>query len=840
MAKSDNPSDSFLQAMSLTVENGSPEQSDPFWIHETIDATRWNAAFPYQLLVVKREAGGGYTMPVGTAAPGAGGGVNGGGDWTFTFPFPPESISVAMPFAINGQVTQGGYVEEHGGAPIRMISFNGTLGVLALRPAAATRTTGNLAEAIFGGTIQQARSVATSARNLASDFSSNNTNFKPNLIEDDFTAATDLSKSSGYYQMRVLQNFLENYASFKKTAAGAPYRLALAMWKDQSVYLVTPQQFAASKNAGSPFEYLYSLSFKAWRRINLENVSPNPFSAFTPVALKPNALARALKALLDARDVLENARDIVSAVGGDLDKALFEPLRQTTMFCKDLLNLPLAFSDLPVQILGDCQGAVTGFVATQQAFSGASETFRSQTTKVANAYKGLADAAAAAQTLDTGVGKIEGAGLAVTHPGLDIFFRPHDYYDVLKNIGPGDVNVPPAAIKAIGAERQRIRQLKRIDHEANRDAVLQVQADFEAAVGAGNTTFNTTYKRSNKVSTKTPTSSDFKVIFALNRVGLELNRLAASGTINQNKLSSISFLAGLARGAGIAFTEPASKFAIPYPYGETIEQVAKRYLGDPDRWIEIVALNGLRSPYVDEVGFDTPLLTNGNGNQVVVADAFNLYHGQQVVLASTSTAQTMRRITKIEHLSTTNHVVTLDGDPDLARFHVSAAAVVHAFLPDTVNSQMMIYIPSSRPPAEVDMQLKAIPGLDQFDQLLNVGGVDILLTSTNDLAMTPDGDTRLAIGLANIIQTARLRLSVVQGTLLQHPTFGLPIKVGGSVADLDAKTLLKSVRNLFSDDPTFTGVTSASVLMNGPVANIAMSVGVRGQNQTVPISFALK
>ena len=276
--------------------------------------------------------------------------------------------------------------------------------------------------------------------------------------------------------------------------------------------------------------------------------------------MKPNALARALKALLDARDVLENARDIVSAVGGDLDHALFEPLRQTTMFLKDALNIPLAFADLPVQVLQNCQKAVTGFIATQQTFAGASDTFRSQSTKVAKAYSDLADYATLNMSSETGdgslriltppdinFGKHAVRGEFETHPALDLFRRATDYYDVLKNIQPGQVNVPPAAIKAIVAERAKIRQLKRIDHEVHRDAVLQVQADFEAAVGAGNTTFNKTYRRAAVTTTKVPTPSDFRVIFALNRVGMELNRLAASAAINQGALSSVSFLAGLAR-----------------------------------------------------------------------------------------------------------------------------------------------------------------------------------------------------------------------------------------------------------------------------------------------------
>jgi hypothetical protein len=76
--------------------------------------------------------------------------------------------------------------------------------------------------------------------------------------------------------------------------------------------------------------------------------------------------------------------------------------------------------------------------------------------------------------------------------------------------------------------------------------------------------------------------------------------------------------------------------------------------------------------------------------------------------------------------------------------------------------------------------------------------------------------------------------------LNRHPTFGLPVKVGQSVADLDAKTLLKAAKNLFVDDPAFTGVESASVLVNGPVTSISIGVGIRGQSQVVPLTFDIK
>lgn len=807
---------SFLATTETAADNHSVAQNHSFWSQEPIDALRWNGVFPYQLLVVKSNNGKYETVP----------------HWQFTFPFPPESISESMNPAVTGSVTQGGFIEEHGGAPIRLINFSGTLGVLPLRGAAETRKTANFAGAIFGGTVEQAKRVAVSAQGLASDFTGQNTAFQENLVPDAAVAGGDVTvgKTSGYYQMRLLKRFFENYYNFKTKKENKDARLALCLWKQQAVYLVSLTGFNSNQTAASPLEYTYNLSFRAWRRINL-NEGPSAANVYVPAPRAPNGLGKILKGISDARDVLENARDILSAVVGDVERAIFTPLRQTSLFAKDLTGTKLAFTDLPKHVLDSSKAAIVGFIAIREK-NGEKNGFPSQVHN--DIAHGIAKAAAASSR-DMRAPSHREQREQDDDSAFDVFRHPELFYDFLKEMKPGDMQMPPEAIAGIIKERNAVSAFTRKDFERMRDDAKRATADFADSVGVGNDLYNLTFQRPRVSANKTATADDYKVLFALNKFISQLNKLSATTETQRKRLSSVDYVAGLARQSGIAFREPKSKFLVPFPYGVTMEQLATRYLGDPDRWIEIAALNGLRAPYVDEEGFQVPLLTSGSGNEVVVADVTNLYLGQQVVLVATGTSKSTRRITQIISESDTLHTLVLDGDSDLARFTVARQAIVWAFLPDTVNSQMTLYIPSPEEPASADYQAKAIPGLNVYDQFLNIGGVDLLLTADNDLALTPDGDCRLAVGLQNLIQEIRIRLSLAKGSLNRHPEIGFPVSVGTSIADMSAKDIAKTLKSMFADDPVFTGVQAVSVETVGNSTKISMSVTVRGGTQPIPL-----
>jgi hypothetical protein len=80
----------------------------------------------------------------------------------------------------------------------------------------------------------------------------------------------------------------------------------------------------------------------------------------------------------------------------------------------------------------------------------------------------------------------------------------------------------------------------------------------------------------------------------------------------------------------------------------------------------------------------------------------------------------------------------------------------------------------------------------------------------------------------------------VKGGLIRHPSLGLTIEVGTTIAETSAKELAKNLREMFSDDPAIEAISSVSVLIAGGSAKLAMSVKAYGASQLIPISVDLR
>jgi len=798
---------------------------DPFWAYASLDAARWNQSFPYVLRLYKRAPANSQNTG-GTS-------VDENGGWVpddnvippYVLPIPPEALSISVPWAITTTPTLGGIIEQHNAAPLRMITLQGTTGVLPLRGNPLANQPLTTFQGIAAGTLQGVNAVVTAFQNLLG----------PPAIQN-VVSNTDpgVSSGSGYMQFQLLKRFLEAYTTFKKQAAGRNYMLGLAIYKDQEVYLVSPMSFDLQRSGASPWEYSYSMTFKAWRRVLPTSGGPVAYQ-YQPPARDPNVMAQILNSLQGAQQVLQGVKAVLQGVQADVEKIIIEPMRQATLFVKNFLGVVVTAADMPANIISSLQQPILETLSIQGAVNA---TFLAVSNLPESVVQAWINLAIASQKATTNSAQAAGASSSLqgASPANLINSTPLENFQFYSTIPLGGLNLRPAMADAIQNEINTVNQLQRQDFELMVSNIQTFLNNYEATIGLSDPTYRKLYNLPATVPVRLATATDFDTLFSMNNLLLALEALAASASINQNTLNAVDYIAGLATQSGIAFQVPVGKFLVPFPYNSTLEKLANTYLGDPNRWMEIATLNGLQDPYVDEVGFFTPLIANGNGVILNVADGKNFFAQQQIWVSSNAIPVLKLRVTKVETVSPTLTLLYTDSTTDLAAYRVNDGAQIQAFAPNTVNSLQSLYIPSPNAPQNDNFQEIAIPGVDYFDPLVQVGGIDLLLTQDNDLVFTPAGGGRLAVGLNNIIQKVRLALTTPQGQLLHHPSYGFPVQPGSSTADSSASAILKACQTLFQGDPTFGPVRSVTVNKSGPTVAITLAIPISGTAKVIPVT----
>ena len=335
------------------------------------------------------------------------------------------------------------------------------------------------------------------------------------------------------------------------------------------------------------------------------------------------------------------------------------------------------------------------------------------------------------------------------------------------------------------------------------------------------------------------TLQEFELITALEEAVLQMHILTATRDLDdQRGQSPLEYVGGLADDSGITFNSTSTaKILSPVPFGLTIQQISARYLGDPDRYNEIITLNNLRSPYIDEDGFFYTLLTNGDGRNFTIDSDKNLYIDQKIQLSSNTVPLFTRKISAIEKITDSNYLITVDGVDNLSSLTTVDNAKIRAFLPGTTNSQNQIYIPSDEAISD-EPRTFDIPHLEG-DTLTGLSKIDWLLQDSGDVVVNSFGEVNLSNGITNLIQALKMKIVTQKGTLLSNAEFGLGIKVGVNVSDITIETVLKELRSLIVQDPRFEDVDSIEMNILPPEVSISITARLANGRGVFPINFTV-
>jgi hypothetical protein len=767
--------------------------------------------------------------------------------WEFFLPITPQQLSISDAFSINTSATLVGILEEHSGVRFKNITVQGTFGVWPDRQSISLPPgTPSILQSIFANTLTSAQNVATQFTSIINNITTGSNASKPTTVRPGDTSGgpsgggdPDHGLSTGYYQTTMLQQFLEQYAEAKRNPANAGWRLVFDIPKQNQSFVVTPIGFTWNENVNKPMEIDYNLQLKAWRRIDLNaKLVPVPLQV---TQLTPGALQNILNTIQAAQNTAAAATNLIGAVRSDVDNVL-NIIRQTGILVKQLAGVALAANDLPSQLTSDTKSTISTFIATIQPSNlfGAASTDPTTLkaiaaiTALSATAEGLSPTAVALHQIGSSA-----AASATLNPSNAVFTNPLQYPLLFSQVPVNSLTLNTAQQNALQNELNTVNAFTVQDLKNMRATMLTLCTQLSNSFGAGNAYYDTLFNQPAPLVRSEPmTLDEYNILQSFYALLESYDQLTATNELDNNQiLNNMEYVSALAATSDIEFSIPNSKIQVPVPYGLTMEQIAMRYLGDPQRWLEIATLNFLQEPYLDENGFVLPLLSNAYGRNIVIGSNEDLFIGQTIYLYANGQTPTARTILNIATLSPTSFLLTLDGLANLDSFTTANQAYIQAYLPGTVNSQNVIFVPSNIITVPDD-QIN-IPTSVANVALVGLSKVDLLLTPQGDLAIDSRGNLQLAAGITNLVQALTIKLSTQINTSLLNPDFGLNVSPGRMVSDTSAADIYNEITNLITSDPRFSGISGLQVTLQPPSLGISLGVGLSGIQGVFPVSFQL-
>lgn len=432
-----------------------------------------------------------------------------------------------------------------------------------------------------------------------------------------------------------------------------------------------------------------------------------------------------------------------------------------------------------------------------------------------------------------------------------IYYR---FYPVFDNIKLQSIPLTNEEQTLLTNRRTALQLFSKIDFLNIKKTLRSYRDQLADTVGLSDSDYNSVYDRAPIRAQGTASITDLNLMLVveqqLSTIDFILSNLFAVDTaIDPFALARFN-----ANNPDINIGQHRSGKLIKLNAREDLPSLAKRVLGDPDKWIDIAIANGLKEPYIDEIGTQLFFLANGRDNQINIAATDSLgvqnidrfFINQFVLIKSdTNPFPTQRTITGIKQIPLSGEIVlTVSGDANMDLYLLNANASIRIFKPNTINSSQYILIPSEKKLS--NSRTDEIPWFlagSAIDEKSTK--IDLAVSEVGGLLLTPNGDLTLSYGLDNAIQAIKAKMLTEQGTNRRHPDFGLINLMGTPTTQSEeAKSaLIKAINTQITSDGRFDRIQSLDVTRNPSITAVAyditLVVKLAGSNTFLPITFTV-
>lgn len=432
-----------------------------------------------------------------------------------------------------------------------------------------------------------------------------------------------------------------------------------------------------------------------------------------------------------------------------------------------------------------------------------------------------------------------------------VYYR---FYPIFDNIRLESITLTNEERTLIANKKTVVSSYSKINF-LNIKQTLRIYRDNLAdLVGLSDPTYNQIYARSPTLAQSAVSLSDLSLMKVVESQLQTVDFILSNLFAVDSAIDPFALARQNANNPDIDIRQYGSGKMVKLNFNEDLPSLAKRYLGNPDRWIDIAIANGLKEPYVDEIGTSLSFLTNGNDNLINLSatdsqgnDNISKLYVNQIVLIQSAVYPypSQRTITGIKSVPISGEIIlTVSGDSNMNLYLLSDGASIRIFKPNTINSSQYILIPSPNPLP--NSRVEEIPWFmaSKAPDEKNTK-IDIALGDVGQILRTSTGDIALSYGIDNAVQAIQAKMQTELGTNPRHRTFGLVNIVGTpSTSDTDTKTtLINSIVSQIQADSRFDRVESITVdrdlTSNGVAYLIQLVIKLSGSNTVVPITFTV-